>query len=576
MRTIATLFFFVLLCTSFPVYAAQLSSSLVESFAPLKGSVIMPVGKEYLVDLDASSGLRNGDILSLVQPGDAIEHPTTGERLGNLDRVIGFLQVSRVKSGYSYAQPLTAATQPQKGDRVIRFEQVPAYFTGPDSGNLEGALKLKLSHLQWLETGHQDRAELIFTITDQNLTVTDSSGTVLRTYVKRQSVWVNADIAASGDPFQFGPAAEKGRSVLNQTVGKIMNTVGLGDNDKRLQNPAILRSQSQNKNVWFSANLGGNPVGLAVADFDQDGRQEVAIALDDRLKILRYDGELLKPVAEIAFSEASKVLALDSFDVNHNGRPELLISARTGTQLSSMIIGYDQGTYQNILSRLPYLFRVVDLLPASQVLLGQTLRTEGNPQAENSLAQRAYRLTLEGDELQKGQQLALPAEASLFSLARFSGPSDAPLTAYISDGDRLYLNTPQGSTLWESPEAFGGTETLFYTQENTGEELVQPIYIQQRLRILPTGEILTAQNEGPRLLQRYRNFNKSRMVALRWDGMTMQEAWKTADQDGYLADFAWADIDHDGQPELVTAVKYREKNLLQDGRSNLVVYEISE
>ena len=88
--------------------------------------------------------------------------------------------------------------------------------------------------------------------------------------------------------------------------------------------------------------------------------------------------------------------------------------------------------------------------------------------------------------------------------------------------------------------------------------MAAPIYIQQRLLSLPDGNILVPQNEGSRLLKNYHNFSKSRIIAMKWDG------------------FALADADNDGKDELVTVVKYSEKNLLQKGRSNIVIYELNK
>ncbi|MCK5913737.1 MAG: hypothetical protein KAG12_07640, partial [Desulfuromusa sp.] len=149
------------------------------------------------------------------------------------------------------------------------------------------------------------------------------------------------------------------------------------------------------------------------------------------------------------------------------------------------------------------------------------------------------------------------------------------LYSYVSTGDYLHVTTPGGTTLWESGDHFGGGEAFFYNDDDTNE-LIRPIYIQQRILNLPSGEILVAQNDGMRALERFRNFNKSRVIALKWNGMALQQNWQTVDQEGYLADFTLADVDNDGEVELVMAVKFKHKNLLQKGRSSVVVYELNK
>ncbi len=66
--------------------------------------VVMPVNDEYIVDLDDRNNLNIGDILTVVAPGKRILHPETGKVIGSIDNVLGFLQVTRIYSGYSLSR----------------------------------------------------------------------------------------------------------------------------------------------------------------------------------------------------------------------------------------------------------------------------------------------------------------------------------------------------------------------------------------------------------------------------------------------------------------------------------------
>jgi phenylacetate-coenzyme A ligase PaaK-like adenylate-forming protein len=104
---------------SFLMSLAQRAESqgmtIKKDFSPISGIIIMPVGDKYLVDLDASSSLKEGDILTLVMPGEKIIHPVTQKLIGTLDVVKGYLRVSQIKSGYSYATLITEGITPEKG-----------------------------------------------------------------------------------------------------------------------------------------------------------------------------------------------------------------------------------------------------------------------------------------------------------------------------------------------------------------------------------------------------------------------------------------------------------------------------
>lgn len=572
MLRIIKLALLLLLCL--PMSAlAELPDQIKKDFAPVSGLIIMPIGEEYLVDLDATVNLHEGDILSLVSPGENVIHPVTKEVLGTLDVVRGYLQVTQIKSGYSYAKLITSQTPPQKGDRVKRFEQVPALFESvePQEALVE-ELKIGLPQLHWLNQGDAGKPELIFTFSGNTLTVRNAVGTVLRSYAY-SSGQLSAPLTTTlqADPFSLAGEAPQNKSLLNQSVDSVLGVVGFGKKDKRLENPGIISYQQKNSTIWMGPNLDGNPVGLTVADFDHDGQMETAVALENELLITRITQGKLMQLATVGFPAGTQLLSIDAIDSDNNGFPELFLSAVSGTQLSSQVVEFRNGSYQRIISGLQWFFRVGELPRGGKTLIAQTM---GGP--ERPFAGLPFKVLRNGDTLNRGENLSIPPNINLFSFIPFTGTANDLLYAQVTTGDYLLVTSSQGNTLWESGDHFGGTEVSFYNDNGTSKEMVSPVYIEQRLLKLPSGELLVAQNDGTRLLKRYRNFSKSRVVALRWNGFALQESWRSSDQSGYLADFALADADNDGQNELVMALKYKDKNVLQKGSSTILIYELNK
>ncbi len=572
MKLIAKLSLLLLLC--FPLASlAEVPEQLKIDFAPVSGTIIMPIGEEYLVDLDASANLREGDILTLVMPGEKIIHPDTKEILGTHELAKGYLQVTQVKSGYSYAKPLSADIAPKKGDQIKRFEQTPTRFQSAESDNiLAQELQLALPHLNWLGDTDKTASELIFVLIDNNLKITNSAGVELKRYQYRNGK-LSAPLVGSyqANNFQPGGPPQKDKSLLNQAIDGLTSSIGFGGKDKRLENPGITQEQQLNDGIWVGPNLHGNPVGISVADFDADGQLETAVAMKNRLQIVRMtDGKLI-PVKTVNFAAGVQLLSLDSADTNLDGLAEIYVSASAGTRISSQVVEFSQGQYQITINRVPWLFRVVNQPQEGLTLIAQTLNDSENP-----FSGHPFRVIRSGDTLKQGAAIPLPAKLNLFSFTPLKGTDNDRLYAHISNTDNLHVTTPGGAALWESGDHFGGTEVLFNNKQDSKNELTHPVYIQQRLLTLPTGEILVPQNDGPRIFERYRNFDKSRVVALKWNGVALQETWETADQNGYLADFTVADADNDGEEELVMVVKYKQKNLLQKGRSAVVIYEMNQ
>lgn len=546
-------FCIVLLALCFPLSAfAELPMQLKEDFSSLSGYVIMSVGEEFLIDLDASKGLREGDILSIVTPGEKIIHPVTNKVLGTLDSAKAFLRVTRLKSGYSYAKIVSGDYAPIKGDQIKRFELVPAKITGGASGSDLGSdIQAQVPHLDWLES-ESGQALLSFVLSGDSLIVKDASGKVLRSY---------AGLSASDSvvPVPSIPAVSAPAAVIPADKAEPIAVSG------------IVRSEQPTADVWMGPNLSDNPIGLVVGDFDKDGRQETAIAMESYLLIVEISQGKQSNKAKVEFPTGTKLLSLDAIDLDGNGTLELYLSASRGTELSSQVVEFANGAYQRIEGKLPWFLTVAELPGLGKVLLGQTLGHYEDPYGEPR-----FLVNRTSAGWRKGQTVSLPQRVNLFSFEPLASTNQSSLYAYITTGDYLKVVDSLGDELWESDTYFGGTEVSFYSSDKMNRELVEPVYIPQRLVKTSEGEVLAVQNEGIRAMRRFRDFKKGRIVALKWNGFAMQESWRTTDQNGYVADFALADADNDGRNEAVMVVKYQKKGLFRKGRSTVVIYELPE
>src|SRR5690606_69749 len=112
---------------------------------------------------------------TVVQPGEKIVHPVTKEVLGSLDEVKATLQVTRVKSGYSYARAIGKDPEVERGDAITRYEEIPALFwdytgTGKD---FFGELKSALPTLEWQDyaTAQANRPQLPSALSEQEAAI---------------------------------------------------------------------------------------------------------------------------------------------------------------------------------------------------------------------------------------------------------------------------------------------------------------------------------------------------------------------------------------------------------------------
>lgn len=574
MRLFATLIFCLFLIFPFTAIA-EIPQAMQADFAPLSGYIIMPVGDEFLIDLDSSSALQEGDILTLIMQGEKVVHPITKEVLGNLELPKGFLQVTRIKSGYSYAKLLFSEIPPAKGDQLKRFEQVPAAFKSTaNTTNLREELKSGLPQLNWLPENSSTQPLVTFELQHNVLTVKDPNGTTLKSYqlIDGQLV-ASARSASANQNFMVDADPAKNKGFLNKTVNSLIDSIGLGSNDKGLPGQVgIIRSQQalQNQGIWMSPNLAGEPTGIIVADLDGDGQLETLVSMRNEIQIHQINQGKLTEEAKIELPPGTEILSADVLDFDHSGNPQIYLTATEDQRLTSRVLAFSNSGYQFVIENIPWFLRVAELPGEGRTLIGQ--RTGDQHQL---FVGKPFRVIRNGDQLEQGEELPYSIHVNLFGILPFTGTSGENLIAYLSQQDYLKVSTEQGLELWESSDYFGGTEAVFYNTLDRDGDLIDPIYVQKRILRGPAGEILVAQNDGLRTMKRFRMFKDSRVVALTWNGFALQENWRTSGQNGYLADFALGDADNDGTDELAMVVKFKHKSLLQEARSAIIIYELN-
>ena len=573
MKLAIKLILFALLCCPSIVFA-ELADDVQADFAVAAGLVVMPINDEYIVDLDARDDLAIGDILTLVTPGKKIFHPVSKELIGSVDEVVGFLQVSRIYSGYSYAKVLSEGLQPANGARVKRFEQVPARFVDntENGSELVRELKVNLPQFEWLAESDSDRALLTFTLQGETLDVRDQQANSLRKYsVTKDQQLVSA--ARSAQRPTVGGQSKPQPKMLQQVANTVMGVFGQTNEDRfaEMDEAIIRQKQVDRQGIWMGPNLGGSPSGLAVADLDGDGNQETAVVLDNKLVITRIvAGEFIE-LAEVPIPIRLQVLGIDALDLDGNGRAELYLSALNDYDAASLVVELVGDSYEIVISNVRWLMRAVAFPGHDQPsLLGQR-----KAKAEQPFYGDVFHVSRDGDKLLEGEAVPLPRKLNVFNFQPFADANNQLNYAYLTNGDYLKVVSAAGTDLWESPDYYGGSESCYMPRPSWKDEMLPPLCMAQRMVLMPGGELLVPQNDGQRIMQSLRKFKKSRLVAFGWNGFVLLENWRTASQSGYLGDFAVADADNDGSPELVMAVKFKHKGLIDDARSAIVIYELN-
>lgn len=522
----------VLLLGAGPSFAGDVVNQVAADLAPLSGYVVKVVGEEILIDQDAQGGVRPGDLFSVAAQGEPVVHPVTGEVIGHLDRDKGVVQVSQVKSGFSFARVLQDGAGIVPGDIIRRFENIEARLLAYVDGRqqLQSRLQQALPELKWIpfEDAQKDRpaqaqsvqapsAGLVLVHDKDGLTLHLPGGVPPRHY--------------AGHPF-----AEVREAVSPAAV-------------------VVSRPEPEAGGLRFGPRIRGSVAGVAVGDFDGDGRNEVATLLQQRLLISRMEEGAFRPVGELDLGAARKALAIDGADLDGDGRVELYVTAAWDLTLDSLVVRYGKDGYAVAEKGLSWAFRRVAWPGRGEMLLAQRLGADWE-----DFSGPVFRVGAKGGAVSMEEKVEIPDGFSLYGFTPLGSQGKFAGFAQLTGTDKLRILGVDGQLLWEGDDRFGGSEIYMERPDPSrslqDQDTTRNAYLPGRLVIGQAGEILVPANEGSRFFVRGRSYKKHQLRAMAWEGQVLRETWHTRTLEGYLADFQLADADNDGRLEVVMAIAF--------------------
>lgn len=310
-------------------------------------------------------------------------------------------------------------------------------------------------------------------------------------------------------------------------------------------------------------------VDMAVADFNGDGQNEVAILSDHKLMMFKWgsDGKL-NPLHEVTISRTNVNFSMRAIDLNRDGAQELVIATydENDNRPYSFFYTFRGNRLKEYCKRAPYFVSVMKLPPNfTPTLVGQGW------DSVNLFARGVYMMVKTGDSYTTGQRINLPEGANVFNCAWIPAGRD-------NKSDQLVMLTPE-----ERIKVFqGNNNTLIHTtmEQFSGSaagmdhyksmpglgvdktyQLPSRYYAPMRLIVADIGNI--GENcliinkpisTASQFFDRYRFFPQGEIHALFWDGVGLALKWKTRRIRGSVAQADLADVNNDGVLDLVVGI----------------------
>jgi TolB-like protein len=341
--------------------------------------------------------------------------------------------------------------------------------------------------------------------------------------------------------------------------------------------------------VFRSQKLSFPALGMDVGDLDGDGRPEIVV-LSKLKEVIVYQwdqGRLIKR-GSFKAEKRDNLVWVCLVDANHDGKAEIYVSNLRGQRLASYVLEWRGDRLKKLATEIEWYFNRLTVPGKESILLGQ------KKNLEDIFIPGVYHLQFAGGAYKPLEGISLPRRANVFNFTQGDLDGDGkPETAFIGPKERLYLVDDDGTRLWQSREYYGATANILEGKNPlsgstrvpggggaTDDDEVETYYIPSPLLLVDLNsdkqlEIMANRNLSlsSRVLASQRNFSDGEIQSLAWVGDNILPQWKTRPLRGMVVSYRLADVDGDGQEELVVAAVL-ERGTLKKTKSMIYVYEL--
>jgi len=283
----------------------------------------------------------------------------------------------------------------------------------------------------------------------------------------------------------------------------------------------------------FRAQLDKIPVDMTTGDIDGDGIDEVLIAEEKAVRVVRLGPNgTLEEKARLALGWASGAFSVSAGDIDRDGRAELIVTEKPGNYIRASGWRWEDGKFKRFFKLDGRFVRAVRTATGVQLFA----QHYGSSQIFD---RGILKLSIENGKV-KEAGAGLPNQLTLYD---FCTLGNSGFVASINYEGKIALYKFSGELAWVSPDFYGGSDVKLLASDKRN---AQPEELRTGLASFDIDgdqieEVLAVQNvlEGAAsrsfvrigLLQQYKS---GRIVALSLENGTLTERWKTKLYNGLI------------------------------------------
>ena len=319
---------------------------------------------------------------------------------------------------------------------------------------------------------------------------------------------------------------------------------------------------SDTPGVWRSQSIPIVSRGIAVADLSGDGQNKVVILAQHSVEVFQYKDRQLMPIAKYETPPNLTLLNVSTLDINGDGKAEIIVSASYFKDPRSFILNLDGNKLTELYKDIKFYLNVVAVAPD---FTRQLIGSRG--EQKEIFVQGVHNVIFSGGQAQLSTRLSLPSKANPFNFVYL--PEKSGYKVIINDDkDHIVVYTAKGERVAATEEQYCGSaiglefDPLMAPMEKPkSDHLWTYYYIPLPMLVTNLGkdnryEVLVSKNISlaAQFFETFRTFSQGEIHSLYWDGVGMNLLWKTRRIKGTIVGYTLADIDNDGQKELVVCL----------------------